>query len=418
MTICIEAQQRGYDVVRLTQQSSRRQDNYTVNRFLHNVAESEQIVVSVSAYNIGPFSKASKISNTTLTPVCPSWDATNSRPAHHEEVSVQVTVHTRFASYDYDALNFYVLGMHVSELLTPTMDQAAYDFYGMRHSFVRHYTPTFEEVMKLTQNVAFGGGAITTPFKEQAYQACIAISPHAAAIGAVNTILPLRRLQNGKSQDLAEHARQRNQAGPIIGLYGDNSDWYGIYTNIRRRLSPRNAANIARSTALVISAGGSGRSAVYALMKLRVQTLAICNRTQRNAERLREHFQAWGLKHGYQTKLLILHDFLWPDELQSPSVITSCVSSGAIDLPEHLLRNPRGGVIADVSHRDLDSRGAPMLIWVRCAMHHLIRPYKVKSGVREVETIANGQSSTVSTSYLKAAFCNSSSSQAIELLYQ
>lgn len=360
-TVCIEAQRRGYDAVRLVQQSSRRQDNFDVKDFLHNVADSKQITIPVSAYNVGPFSKASRISNTVLIPVCPSLDTTNSVPTDREKPSVQEIVRARFASYEYDALKFCVLGMHVAESLTPTMNQAAYDFYGMRHAFVRHFAPTFDEVMRVAQDPFFGGGAITTPFKEQAYQACIASSPHAKAIGAVNTILPLRELQADKSQDLTEQARQRNQAGPVIGLYGDNSDWNGIYTNIQWQLSPRNGANIARSSALIIGAGGSARSAVYALMKLKMHTVCVYNRTKDHAKRMIEHFQAWGANNGHRTKLVVLNDFEWPDELQPPTVIVSCVPSEAIELPEHLLQSSSGGIVADVSHFVVCLKEIPVL---------------------------------------------------------
>ncbi|KAK4503301.1 hypothetical protein PRZ48_006729 [Zasmidium cellare] len=346
---CIEAQRLGCSAVRLTQDSARRQDNSDVSWFLRKVANSELIPMPVSAYNIGPFSKPSKISNAVLTPVVQSID----RPLEptfslQEDITAQDLVRSRFANFEYDALNFWVLGTHVSASLTPTMNQAAYDHYAMPHIFTRHFTPSFDEVLSLAQDSYFGGGAITTPFKEKAYKACVSSSPHAIAIGAVNTILPLRRLEYGKEHNLAEQALQRNKAGPVIGLYGDNSDWYGIYANVKKQLSPRNAAKLSQSTSLVIGAGGSARSAVYALMRCGLHTICIHNRTTENAQRLVDHFRAWGARNGYQTRLETLpSDFQWPEGLQTPTIVASCVPSGTIEMPAKILDSPWGGVVVD-----------------------------------------------------------------------
>lgn len=57
-------------------------------------------------------------------------------------------------------------------------------------------------------------------------------SYHARAIGAVNTILPLRKVTDipldGNAKSLFQQANNRGQAGMIYAHYGDNTDWIGI----------------------------------------------------------------------------------------------------------------------------------------------------------------------------------------------
>lgn len=347
--ICRAAQYMGYDIVRLTQQATRKDDNEDVCCFLRSVAAAQDLSIPVSAYNLGPSAKPSKISNTILTPVNHlRSERFDKKPTEILDITVRDIVQARFACYEYDALKFWILGTHVSASRTPAMNNSAYKFYGMHHSFDRHHTSNFDDVLALAQDPNFGGAAITTPFKEQAFQACVSSSPHASAIGAANTILPLRQLENGKQESLGEHARQRNRAGKVVGLYGDNSDWAGIYTNIKRRLSPRNAATIMQSTGLVTGAGDSSRSAVYALMQFRMQTICIYNRSHENADRLAEHFRLWGAKNGYQSHLRVLEPPVWPEDLAYPTVIVSCVPPGTIQLSDEMLDSPSGGVVADV----------------------------------------------------------------------
>jgi shikimate 5-dehydrogenase len=61
-------------------------------------------------------------------------------------------------------------------------------------------------------------------------------SYHAKAIGAVNTIIPLRHIPgahlDGSTESLLKQANNRGKAGSICAHYGDNTDWIGIVRNL------------------------------------------------------------------------------------------------------------------------------------------------------------------------------------------
>lgn len=47
---------------------------------------------------------------------------------------------------------------------------------------------------------------------------------------------------HGVTTDMESFLLDRNRAGPWMGIFGDNTDWIGIYRSIQRNLSPINAA--------------------------------------------------------------------------------------------------------------------------------------------------------------------------------
>lgn len=69
----------------------------------------------------------------------------------------------------------------------------------------------------------------------------MAKSYHAKAIGAVNTIIPLRIIPNvhldGSTKSLLKQANNRGKSGPICAHYGDNTDWIGIVSKLSSNLN-------------------------------------------------------------------------------------------------------------------------------------------------------------------------------------
>src|SRR5258708_26103414 len=96
------------------------------------------------------------------------------------------------------------------------------------------------------------GGNVTVPHKEAAYRAVSARDAASEAVGAVNVLWP----ENGK-------------------LMGGNSDVHGFIANLDERAP---GWKVPGCKALVLGAGGAGRSAGYAL-KQRCAQVRVLNRT-------------------------------------------------------------------------------------------------------------------------------------------
>ena len=363
------AKELGYDIVRMTQTAEDKTDNADVRRFHDDAIRRHPSSIPLIAYNTGQLGRSSKIHNTILTPVLPCSNVnvhqdSSTLKRQDGEVTIKDINQALVSSFEYDPLHFYVLGSSISFTRSPAIHDAAFQLYGLPHDLQYCDINSFDDARRLTHDHSFGGAAISFPFKELALDACATVTAHASAIGSVNTIVALRQLATAEeTRDLCQQANQRNKAGAVAGLHGDNSDWLGFYRNIRRKLSPRNAVLNARSTALVLGAGGSARSAIYALIQIGYYNVYVRNRTEQKAIRLAEHFNQWcernrPASHRSQVYVLPLchgkGQQQWPEGVDLPTVIIACVPSADADFDclETWLAGPTGGVAADVSETE------------------------------------------------------------------
>lgn len=277
-----------------------------------------------------------------------------------------------------DALNFYTIGSHIAYSITPALHTAAYNFWSMSHKFQAAECTTLDDLKNLflsitsNGNSTFGGATLASPFKMVIRPYLKLESKHAAAIGAVNVILPMR----GHIDAVIEHVKARNKAGACNEFYGDNTDWSSIYKCIQRALSPRNVVQPSRTTALVIGAGGMARAAIYALIRLGCRHIFIYNRTPQNALDVATHFNNWFQSQGQSSSaaatngtsgaagsskichVLATKSDLWPAEFQQPTMIVSCVpvintdgsAAAGFEMPRQWLQSPTGGVVVEVAH--------------------------------------------------------------------
>ncbi|KAE8443736.1 hypothetical protein EG329_001416 [Mollisiaceae sp. DMI_Dod_QoI] len=373
------AKSLGCDMVRFVRATSKPHDNDTVREFVSKI-ESLPDHLPVIAYNVGEHGRPSLIANRIFTPVThPIMQTTVSKSQIRQFLPTAAEARqARYQTGALDPLHFYHLGQSVFYSLSPAMHTAAYQVCGMSNDFQSLKVESLEEIQQLCQDPNFGGAAITQPFKVQILSHISAKSYHAKAIGAVNTLLPLRTLSNGKpwdsnTQTLLRHANQRGKAGPIFAYYGDNTDFIGIQTCLRRNLSPRNAIQPSKTTGLVIGAGGMARAAIYAMIQMGCRKIFVYNRTIEHAENVARHFNSWasGLSiDGEIVTVLKSRAAAWPSAYRQPTMIASCVPARSVgneapanfEMPMQWLGSPTGGVVVELAYLPLDT---PLLKQIR-----------------------------------------------------
>jgi shikimate 5-dehydrogenase len=385
------AMRLGCSIARFTRPAHFMEDNAAIQSFRNKISDRRQKIPLI-CFNTGRAGRRSACFNQVLTSVIPEtlrespeFGAMVESNPETPWLTAREATTALFASFTYDPMIFYIIGASTDYSLSPTMHNAAFQTCGMPHTFENIQTPTLSRLQDIVRQPNFGGTAISQPFKLEVISLTHSLSRHARYIGAVNTLIPVRHLNSdGSIPDELELLQERNQAGPIKALYGDNTDWIGIRSCIRRGLSPANA--IRPSTCgLVIGAGGMARAAVYAMLQLGVKNIIIFNRTYANAENLVAHFtriipslssQA-GAAHPVLAqgptptfRILQSRDEAWPSDLRPPTIILSCIPTHPVGdspapdftLPTQWMHSPTGGVVIELAYRTLNT---PLMRQVR-----------------------------------------------------
>jgi 3-dehydroquinate dehydratase type I len=349
----------GCDLVRILQVASSKKDNDDVRIFAGRIAALPEPHPPLIAYNLGTLGTNSLVTNKIFTPVTHPAISSKSKAPYDPFITSQEAMQALYQISVYDPLHFYIFGVTLTNSPSPNMHNAAFRVRGMHHDFQIYEAPSLDELHALSQDPHFGGSAISQPFKVTLMSQLHAQSHHAKAIGAVNTILPLRALPDGSPQFLLNQANLRNCAGAVCAWYGDNTDWIGMSTCLRRNLSPRNAVQPSKTTGLVIGAGGMARAAIYAMIQLGCRKIFIFNRTIENAERVAQHFNLWAgalSDTGIVVQILRSRDTPWPAGYNPPTMMVSCVPAQRVgprpaadfEMPVQWLGSPSGGVILEV----------------------------------------------------------------------
>ncbi|KAG9238014.1 quinate pathway repressor protein-like protein QutR [Amylocarpus encephaloides] len=369
----------GCHLVRYVRQTSKPGDNDAVRAFLEKI-NSIPDHLPVIAYNLGDHGRKSLIENRIFTPVThPLMQTTISKAQFRKFLPTTAeAVENLYQSRILDPLHFFHFGAKVFYSLSPAIHTAAYRFCGMGHDFESLQVSSVEDIHELCQQPSFGGATITQPLKVQTMSRIAAKSYHAKAIGALNTLLPLRMLPNhgsldGSNQSLLRQANQRSKSGPIVAYYGDNTDFIGILTCLRRNISPRNVVQPSKTTSLVIGAGGMARAAIYSMIQLGCRKIFLYNRTVKHGQDVAAHFNSWasGLSpDGQIVRVLSSLDQEWPAGFRQPTIIVSCVPASSVgdeapadfEMPLPWLQSPTGGVVVELSYLPLDT---PLLKQIR-----------------------------------------------------
>ncbi|KAE8364661.1 type I 3-dehydroquinase-domain-containing protein [Aspergillus caelatus] len=392
LSVYLEAEKLGCQLVRILRVAAEREDNAAVAKFTNKIHSLPGEHPPIIAYNVGSLGRTSQVFNSTLTSV--------THPAIKRPTSNRIdplitsrdAVQALFQSYVLDPLQFYILGASVAYSLSPAMYNAAFHHCGMSHTYSIPESPSLTALDKLGRDPHFGGASVVQPWRVEIFQKLSSKSRHAEAIGAINTIMPLRARADGTMFPLQEQASRRNQAGPVLGWYGENTDWVGIMTCMNRNLSPRNAISPLKTTGLVVGAGGMGRAAIYAMLRLGCRKIFIYNRTLSRAESVARHFNSWAASQVGSTKVVHVLKSLqdeWPSDTCHPCLIASCVPADPdqdeppanFEMPVQWLESPTGGVVLEFAYKPLET---PLLRQMRRFRSETGRPWVLVDGLDNV----------------------------------
>ncbi|CAG8054588.1 unnamed protein product [Penicillium salamii] len=364
MKVYERARRLGCDIVRLCQPAETPEDNIAVQRFRHRVHSLPVTPLSLIAYNTGPLGRMSRCFNPVLSPVTHPSLVTESRTHLRSWVTAREVQQSLYSAFALDPMQFFVFGANTTYSMSPAMHNTAFKICGLPHNYSIHQSPTLRGLNDLVENQYFGGSSVSLPYKTECIPLLHSMSTHARAIGAINTLIPIRNVQDLDNVRLQESSvfLEKCRAGPIKGLHGDNTDWIGICNCIRRGLSPANAVR-SSTTGLVIGSGGMARAAIYSMIHLGVQHIFVYNRTVANAERLAHHYNRQDL-HSKEASgsgrptVRILESLSdpWPADFKQPTIVVSGIPAHSIggepapnfQMPTQWLESPTGGVVVEV----------------------------------------------------------------------
>ncbi|KAJ5440194.1 uncharacterized protein N7458_011192 [Penicillium daleae] len=386
-----EAEKLGCQLVRLLRVATSREENASVLEFANKIRSLPGDHPPLIAYNIGRLGRTSQVFNSILTSVTHPAITRETENERDAQITSRDAVQALVQSYVLDPLKFCILGASVAYSLSPAMHNAAIQHCGLGHVYRIPDSPSLAVLDEFRRDPNFGGSSVVQPWRVELYHKLAAKSRHAEAIGAINTIMPLRGTSDGTMYPLQEQASRRNQAGPVLGWYGENTDWVGIMTCITRHLSPRNAIS-AKTTGLIIGAGGMARSAIYAMLRLGCRKIFIYNRTRSRAEEVARHFNSWAAAQVDSAEVVRVLPSLqddWPDDASPPSMIASCVPADPdgdqppanFEMPMQWLGSPTGGVVLELAYKPLDT---PLLKQMRRIRNDNGRPWVLSDGLENV----------------------------------
>jgi hypothetical protein len=230
----------GCDVVKMTMTTLHEPDNYEVQTFKQRIRE-DDTMPRLICYNTGLIGRTSLCFNYVLSPTRPGNSNLPVTPvaSHEPLVTSRDLTHALFAIFKHEPMEFYIYGRDVSWSLSPVMHNAAYEACGMSHRFSTLSSPDLSDLESLINGSNFGGSAVVQPYKTLVVPLMTVLSSHAKAIGAVNSIIPIRELlDDGSVPSELKIMSSRNRSGPVKALWGDNTGPYPLQPTTQTPLTP------------------------------------------------------------------------------------------------------------------------------------------------------------------------------------
>ncbi len=217
-----------------------------------------------------------------------------------------------------------VIGWPVAHSLSPRLHGYWLRRYGIDGAYVPLPVapPDLTEALLALPKLGFVGANVTVPHKQAVLPFLARISPEAARIGAVNTLV------------FASDGR----------IEGRNTDSYGFAESLREALPGWSGR---RATALVLGAGGAARAIVDALQSLEFSEIRLVNRNRERAQALVAAFAQGARVLNWDEREASL------DGVSLLVNTTSLGMRGQPPLPLSLSKLPADAVVADIVYTPL-----------------------------------------------------------------
>jgi len=255
------------DVIKLVGVASKMEDNFALVTFRDRMfaAHGKPII----ALNMGTMGKLSRVLNRFLTPVSHPDLPFKAAPGQLSAAEIRRAL---ALVGEVEKKQFYLFGKPIAASRSPALHNVLFQQTGLPHQYSLFEADTVSEVRDLIRAPEFGGASVTIPLKLDIMPLLDDISDSARAIGAVNTIIPVKSREG------------------TTRLLGDNTDWMGMVYSLRMAgLTISNpAANV--SSGMVVGSGGTTRAAVYALHSLGFSPVYIVARNKQAVQEIISSF--------------------------------------------------------------------------------------------------------------------------------
>jgi pentafunctional AROM polypeptide len=233
--------------------------------------EGKPVIPNVSLI-LGDIGQFSRVVNLPFTPVTHESLPFKAAPG---QLTASEIMASRILMKCIQSKRYAILGHNIAYSVSPQMQGAAFAATRLPHGYGRADVETVEEFVEsdFFKDDAFGGCSVTIPHKQAIIPYVDVMSDAAKTIGSVNTLI-------------AGEVFEGNELKRVI--YGDNTDWKGIFNPLERKLGVQSDDDSA-GIALILGGGGTARAAAYAATKLGLKRVYY-NRTPSKAVELAESF--------------------------------------------------------------------------------------------------------------------------------
>ena len=293
--------------------------------------------ISLILGDVGSFSR---VVNLPFTPVTHESLPFKAAPG---QMTANEIMAARILSQIMDKRKFVILGHNIAYSVSPQMQGAAFAATRLPHQYGRADVETVEEFVEsdFFKSPDFGGCSITIPHKQAIIPYVDVMSDSAKIIGSVNTLIVKDEV------DLESDEMKRV-------LYGDNTDWKGIYNPLERKLGGALDAEDESNNGicLILGGGGTARAAAYAASKLGLKRVYY-NRTPSKAEELADTFGGTVISSLEQEGSQTLGEVLSKSDGGAVKVVISTLPAGAeFVLPNWFLeQEAEKPIIFDVNYK-------------------------------------------------------------------